>query len=333
MKARLAAAAALLLAATALWGWSQWEKRLATPYRSYPGQQRLVLVPRGSSGAEIARILEDEGVVESARLFRWHLRLSVDTPLKAGEYLFDEPLSVRQVAAKLAKGDVHLRRITVPEGLDAAEVVQLLAREGFGDAERLRQAAADPAPIADLDPDADNLEGYLFPETYHFAREATEREVIGAMVANFRRVWTPERRRRASDLGLTTREAVTLASLIEKEASLAEERPLVSAVFHNRLRLNMNLASDPTVVYAVKRIKVYDGVIHRSDLELDSPYNTYLYPGLPPGPIANPGLASLNAALNPSESDYLYFVSRNDGSHVFSSNYRDHQRAVQRYQR
>ncbi len=336
MRTRIALAGGLLLTAAlaaGLWGWSQWERLLNRPYRGYDGSERVVAIPRGSSGARIARLLENEGVIESSSVFRWYLRIHQPPALQAGEYRFDRPLSVRQVVAKLASGEIYLRKITIPEGLDLAEIVQLLAGAEFGRPEKLREAAADPSAVADLDPAATDLEGYLFPETYHFSRETSEKEIIRAMVSNFRRIWTPQRRDRASQLGLTTREAVTLASLIEKEARRAEERPLVSAVFHNRLRLNMPLACDPTVVYAVKRIKPYDGIIHRSDLELDSPYNTYLRPGLPPGPIANPGLASLEAALHPSDSDYLYFVAKNDGSHVFSTNYRDHQRAVTRYQR
>ena len=153
------------------------------------------------------------------------------------------------------------------------------------------------------------------------------------MIESFRQTWTPEHSRRARELQLSIREVVTLASLIEKETALDQERPLVSAVFHNRLQQNLKLACDPTVIYAVKQVKEFDGIIHQSDLDLDSPYNTYLYPGLPPGPIANPGLESIEAALYPAQVDYLYFVSTNDGSHYFSNNYRDHNRAVRQYQR
>jgi UPF0755 protein len=157
--------------------------------------------------------------------------------------------------------------------------------------------------------------------------------VILSMISNLRKLWTQEKADQARELDLTLREVLTLASLIEKESGLESERNLVSAVFHNRLKIGMKLASDPTVIYAVKRIKEYDGIIHRSDLQLDSPYNTYLYPGLPPGPIANPGLASIKAALHPADVDFLYFVSKNDGSHFFSRHFRDHNRAVQQYQR
>jgi UPF0755 protein len=187
--------------------------------------------------------------------------------------------------------------------------------------------------IADLDPEAQNLEGYLFPDTYYLTRGMNEVEIVQSMIDGFRSVWSKEYDVRSRELAMTVREIITLASLIEKEAALPHERDLVSAVFHNRLRLNMKLACDPTVIYAVKLTKPYDGVINQSDLELDSPYNTYLYAGLPPGPIANPGEKAIQSALYPADSNYLFFVSRNDGSHVFSSNYRDHSRAVQQFQR
>ena len=187
--------------------------------------------------------------------------------------------------------------------------------------------------VADLEPEARDLEGYLLPETYFLSRKSTEADLVQMMVDSFRRLWTSRLSRQAGQTGLTIREIVTMASLIEKETGSEVERPLVSAVFHNRLRLGMKLMCDPTVIYAVKLAKNFDGIIHQSDLDFDSPYNTYLYPGLPPGPITNPGRASLEAALSPAETDYLYFVSKNDGTHVFSANYSAHREAVVRYQR
>lgn len=329
----VALAAAAAAVAGGVLGWRLLEK-IRQPYRGYPGQERIVLIPKGWTAAQIGQSLEEAGVIESAPLFRLYLKWDRDDDvLQAGEYRFDEPLTIPEVAEKLRSGAVLHRKITIREGLDLREIAERLAAAGFGRVEAFRAAAADPGPISDLDPLAEDLEGYLFPETYHFTRGADEQKIVATMVRHFRRVWTPERRRRAERMGWTVREVVTLASLIEKETGLAEERPLVSAVFHNRLKINMKLACDPTVVYAVKRIKEYDGVIHRSDLDLDSPYNTYLHPGLPPGPIANPGAAAIDAALHPAEADYLYFVSKNDGSHIFSRNYRDHQKAVAAYQR
>lgn len=297
-------------------------------------QERLVEIPKGYSLGRIGRLLQREGIVSSERLFRWHVRLqSLEKELKAGEYRFDSPASIEQVTDKLVRGDVYLRRVTIPEGLDAAQVAHHLASQGWGREDLLLDAVRDPSPVRDLDPRAEDLEGYLFPDTYHLTKNMTEKELIAIMVERMRSIWTPDRRRLAESLGMRLRDVLTLASLIEKEARLDDERPLVSAVFHNRLRSNMKLACDPTVIYAVKRIKDYDGIIHQSDLRLDSPYNTYLYPGLPPGPIANPGLASIDAALKPADADFLYFVARNDGSHAFSRTYREHQRAVQQFQR
>jgi len=273
-------------------------------------------------------------IVGSAFLFRLHMRLEHrHESIKAGEYRFIHPVTVRRVAAQLVEGRVYYHRITVPEGLDWQETAETLSRQGFGESRQFLDLIADPGPILDLDPEARNLEGYLFPETYFVTRDATPEEIIGMMVERFRKNWSADLAGRAESLGLSVREAVTLASLIEKETALPGERPLVSSVFHNRLQRGQKLACDPTVIYAVKLVKPWDGVINQSDLKLDSPYNTYLYPGLPPGPIASPGLASIRAALFPEETDFLFFVSRNDGSHIFSSNYRDHAAAVNRYQR
>lgn len=233
----------------------------------------------------------------------------------------------------LHEGRIRYYSVTVPEGLDMKEIAEIFVSAGFGSREKFEETFRDTDLIRHLDPVAENLEGYLFPETYYLTSDLSASEITGMMVEGFLDFWSPRHEKRAKELELTTRDSVTLASLIEKETALMEERALVSAVFHNRLDLNMRLGCDPTVIYAVKQVKPYDGVINRSDLALDSPYNTYLYPGLPPGPIANPGRASLNAALNPAESDYLYFVSRNDGSHVFSKTSREHNRAVQLYQR
>jgi UPF0755 protein len=240
---------------------------------------------------------------------------------------------LQEVVETIAAGRVFYHRVTVPEGLGMKEIAQIFVEAKFGSLPRFLSVMQNGDLVADLDDEASDLEGYLFPETYFLTTGSSESEIIELMLGNFRQFWTSENQRRAKELGMTVREVVTLASLIEKETGLGQERPLVSSVFHNRLRMNMKLACDPTVIYAVQRVKPYDGVIHQSDLQLDSPYNTYLYPGLPPGPIANPGRLAIEAALFPAESDYLYFVSRNDGSHVFSKGYRDHARAVRKYQR
>jgi UPF0755 protein len=304
------------------------------PYKGYEESHQLIVIQRGSTVPQIARTLESHGIVRSSLFFEWYARFAHrPLVLQAGEYRFEGPLSLPTVTRKLSSGFVHHYRVTIPEGLIMDEIAERFMAQGFGTREKFLETMTRTALIDDWDSTTDNLEGYLFPDTYFVTRDMSEEQMVEAMVANFRKAWTPERLERAEELDLTTREVITLASLIEKETALASERALVSAVFHNRLRRNLKLACDPTVIYAVKLVKEYDGVINQSDLELDSPYNTYLYPGLPPGPIANPGLESIDAALYPAEVDYLYFVSKNDGGHLFSTSYRDHTQAVAEYQR
>lgn len=293
-----------------------------------------VQIPAGYSVRDIGGKLEGAGIVRSAQLFRWYVRLlSGSHSLQAGEYEFRLPIALPQVVEKIERGAVLYHRVTIPEGLDMMEIVEVLSRQGLGVKARFEAAVQDPSPISDLDPDARNLEGFLFPDTYLVTRSMSEQQIVAVMVQKFRSLWTARRRQDARRLGMNVHQVVTLASLIEKETHLASERPLVSAVFHNRLKEHLKLACDPTVIYAVRQVEAFDGVINRSDLRIDSPYNTYLYPGLPPGPIASPGVGSIDAALHPADADYLFFVAKNDGSHYFSSNYRDHRRAVAKYQR
>ena len=307
--------------------------RLNQPFQAFSGEAQI-FVARGESARDIAGVLEKAGVISSARLFRWYLRYLGDGYfLQTGEYRFQGPLTPIRVAEKLHQGEVHRYKITLPEGLSLVGVAERLESEGFGNRDQFLQLAGEPDLISDLDPEAEDLEGYLYPETYYFTFDVDEEEILRTLTSAFRTVWTPQRQRQAEKLGLSLRQTLSLASLIEKEASLPAERPLISAVFHNRLQRNMRLECDPTVIYAVQRVKEFDGIIHKSDLELDSPYNTYKYAGLPPGPIANPGRDSIDAALHPAPVKHLYFVARNDGSHFFSSNYRDHRRAVLAYQR
>ena len=306
---------------------------LSQPFQGFSGEAQI-FVSRGESARDIAGLLEEAGAISSARLFRCYLRYLGDGYfLQTGEYRFHGPLSPIQVAEKLHRGEVHRYKITLPEGLSLEEVAERLESEGFGKRDRFLQLVAEPDLISDLDPEAEDLEGYLYPETYYFTFDTDEEEILRTLTNGFRSVWTPQRRLRAEELGLTLRQTLSLASLVEKETALPAERPLISAVFHNRLQRNMRLECDPTVIYAVRQVKEFDGIIHQSDLELDSPYNTYKYAGLPPGPIANPGRDSIDAALRPALVEYLYFVAKKDGSHFFSTNYRDHHRAVLDYQR
>jgi UPF0755 protein len=222
--------------------------------------------------------------------------------------------------------------MTFPEGLTVVEMSKIFESHGLGTAAAFVQAAQDPLPIADLDPAAKDLEGYLFPETYAVPRRTDAAKLVKLMVARFDKVLTPELRQAVAARKLTVRQVVTLASIVEKETAKADERTLVAAVYTTRLRIGMPLQCDPTVIYGLVKAHRYDGNIHKQDLSFDSPYNTYRYPGLPPGPIASPGRASIEAAIRPAAADYLYFVSRNDGSHEFSRTLEEHNRNVQKYQ-
>ena len=252
--------------------------------------------------------------------------------LKAGEYRFDQPLNAVEVIDRIAKGDVYKRLLTFAEGLTIAEMAKVFEERGFGSAEEFARAAKDPSLIQDLDPKAPDLEGYLFPETYALPRSTPAADVVKQMVALFKQMFDADLRAAANAAGLSVRDAVTLASLVEKETAQAAERPLVAAVYRNRLTLHMPMQADPTVIYALQKAGRYHGNIRRDDLQFDSPYNTYRYPGLPPGPIASPGLAALQAAVRPADVKHLYFVSRNDGTHVFADTLAQHNRNVATWQ-
>jgi UPF0755 protein len=324
----------LLLTAggAALYGNNLW-RGVHESYKGYEGEEQFVEIPRGANSAEIGRRLVETQVVRDERLFRvalWWTRQG--RSLKAGEYRFDKPLSPIDVANVLGTGSVYARRVTFPEGLNVREMATIFERAGFGPAATFVNAAKDASPINDLDPQATDLEGYLFPDTYALPRETSVTRLVAMMIARFRSAYTEDMRHDAQALGLTTRQVVTLASLVEKETGAPGERPLVAAVYSNRLKLGMPLQADPTVIYALERTGKYDGNIRREDLTLDSSYNTYRYPGLPPGPIASPGRASLEAAVAPASARYLYFVSRNDGSHVFAATLEEHNANVRKYQ-
>jgi UPF0755 protein len=252
--------------------------------------------------------------------------------LKAGEYRFDRPMTAREVLAKIVRGEVDLVNVTFPEGLTVAEMSKIFEAHGFGAASAFVDAAQDASLILALDPAAHDLEGYLFPDTYAVPRRTDAARLVHAMVERFHKVLSPELRQAAEARGLTVRQLVTLASIVEKETAQPDERPLVAAVYANRLRIGMGLQCDPTVIFALARAGRFTGNLRRDDLQFDSPYNTYRYPGLPPGPIAAPGKGSLEAAAHPAEADYVYFVSRNDGSHEFARTLDEHNRNVQKFQ-
>ena len=247
-------------------------------------------------------------------------------------YRFDAPMTASEVVDRIARGDVHKRLLTFREGLTAAEMAQVFEERGFGTAAEFIAAAQDASLIREVDPAASDLEGYLFPETYALPRGTKASEVVAQMVSAFNGAFGAELREAAKSSGLTVRQVVTLASLVEKETGAAAERPLVAAVYRNRMKIGMGMQADPTVIYALQKAGKYDGNLSREDLQFDSPYNTYRYAGLPPGPIASPGRASLEAAVRPAAVDYLYFVSRNDGTHVFASTLDEHNKNVFEWQ-
>ena len=294
----------------------------------------LVEVEKGQGVKAIAETLKREGVLTKMTPFLWRYRAFYGgRNLKAGQYQLQAPSVPRAVIETLIQGRVYLRPVTVIEGLTGREIFPVFIGEGFGTLNGFEEAFKAADLIGLWDPNAPDLEGYLFPETYRLPKGIKAAEITGKMVDQFKFVFTERLRRRTAELGWTVRDAVTLASLIEKETGRAEEKTLVSSVFHNRLRLGMKLDCDPTIIYPLKLAGTYEGRLRSKDLKLDSPYNTYRYPGLPPGPICNPGRDSIEAALFPAATDFLFFVSRNDGSHQFSRTLREHSQAVNRFQR
>jgi UPF0755 protein len=303
------------------------------PFKGYDAAELFVEVPQGAGSVAIAKRLADAGVVHDVTSFRLALWLTHEgRRLQAGEYRFDRPMTARQVADKIARGDVYFRPITFPEGLTIKQMAAAYEAKGFGPAAEFVAAARNAALVSAIDPAAKDLEGYLFPDTYKLPRTSTAPQLVARMVQDFMKALTPQIIEAAEARHLTVRQFVTLASIVEKETGNKEERPLVAAVYSNRLRIGMGLQCDPTVIYALDRAGLYTGNLTRENLQFDSPYNTYRYAGLPPGPIASPGRASLDATAHPADASYLYFVSKNDGSHAFATTLEEHNRNVQKYQ-
>ena len=290
----------------------------------------IVEIPPGTSTSEIFRRLDDAGVVEDGRLAEVYYRLHRGkTPLQAGEYRFQRPMPIDEIINMMGRGDVVRHAVVVPEGLTAQETFELFWRQGIGGPEAFKAALVSTELVPGLTSGVTDLEGFLFPDTYVVTRSTSAAQIVDRMVANFRKHFTPELQKRASTLGLTTRQAVTLASIIQKETALASEAPLVAGVYWNRLRRGMRLQADPTVVYALKRDGRWRGTLLRSDYDYESPYNTYLHEGLPPGPIASPGAEALRAAVQPARTSYLYFVADPmTGGHTFSTTFEDHLIAI-----
>jgi UPF0755 protein len=318
------------VAAVAVWlGWND----IHEPYKGYDAPEQFVTIRQGASSGEIGRALGDARLVSDPRLFRVALWWTGQgRNLKAGEYRFDRAMTPLQVIDVLVSGEVYSERITFREGLTIEEMSKLYEMRGFGRARDFVEASKNAGRIREIDPEAPDLEGYLFPETYSVPRHVPASRLVELMVDRFLSVYGEPMRTRAAAEGLTTRQVVTLASLVEKETGKADERPVVAAVYRNRMNIGMPMQADPTIVYALEKAHRYDGNIRREDMAMDSPYNTYKNPGLPPGPIASPGKASLEAALMPADVAYLYFVSRNDGSHEFAKTFAEHAANVRKFQ-
>jgi len=293
--------------------------------------QKSIEIPEGATLRETARLLLRNGLITSVESFVIVGKLlSLEHRIIPGEYAFNTRMLPLEIIDEVKAGRVVQYEITIPEGFTMAQISHVVEDKGLARADDFIQRATDSDFIASLGFDADSLEGYLYPESYYFSKREGSDGILRALVKRFNAVYTPELDKRAAEIGMTRREVVTLASIIEKETSVNEERPLISAVFHNRIKKNMALQSDPTVIYAIPH---FNGNLTRHNLKIPSPYNTYQVKGLPPGPISNPGIASILAALNPAPVNYLYFVSRNDGTHHFSATLAEHNRAVQKYQR
>ena len=291
----------------------------------------IVVIPEGSTYQQVATLLKREHLIRS----RWAFLLlgkthEIDRKIRPGEYELDGSMAPKEILGKLLAGRVILHPVTIPEGFTLAQIAEVLATQNVTDTDEFLKLVRDRPFIASLGIEADTLEGYLFPETYSFPRGTKAKDVIKTMVEGLFHVWGTDYQTQAAHLHLSLHQVLTLASVIEKETGAKEERELIAAVFHNRLRKKIPLQSDPTVIYG---LPAFDGNIHKRDLSSRSPYNTYRVQGLPPGPIGSPGAQSIHAALFPAQASYLYFVSRNDGTHHFSSTLAEHNQAVEKYQR
>jgi UPF0755 protein len=324
-----------LLAISALGAGSAWlDSQISRPYRGHRPEKVFVDIPHRASRWKIAGILRSDDVIRNRLAFalfsEWHFRKK----LQAGEYLFDHPLNSREVFWKLSHGQIFVHVVTIPEGWTMFDIANEMERQGICNRPEFLAAADDTSLIWDLSPQAESLEGFLFPSTYEFTRSTTCQQAVKRMVQNFRAVWeTLVPADSPPPAELTPGQVVTLASLVERETPNVTERPLVAGVFYNRLRRGDALQCDPTVQYALALSGHPIKDVHPQDLRVDSPYNTYQHRGLPPGPIANPGEASLRAALMPALTDYLFFVANDQGGHFFSRTLAEHNRNVARLRR
>ena len=326
-------------------------RELARPYRGFSAPQVSLDIPRGTSRWSIASLLQHSGVVRSRLAFLALSERHHRWVLQAGEYMFNQPMTPRQVFAQIVGGHIFVHVIVVPEGWTMFDIATELERQRLCAKAEFLSVASDPSPVRDIAPHAKDLEGFLFPSTYQFSRNVSPEEMATTMVHEFRAEWSKiqaapqnasaegsapdpaQAPHPAASPSLSPVEVVTLASLVERETPQPQERPIVASVFYNRLKLGLPLQCDPTVQYALDLAGKPATKVSAEDLKIHSPYNTYLHRGLPPGPIANPGDASLRAALHPAQTHYLYFVANGSGGHFFSRTLEEHNRNVQKYKR
>jgi UPF0755 protein len=327
----------IVLAAVGVAAWMWYS--LESPYKGFAAQSVFVDLPHGASSRTVARLLKQNGVIRSASAFEVYARRHPRRRLQAGEYFFDHPISGHDVFWQIADGHVYEQPFTVREGETIFDIAHDLEAEKLMTSDEFLAVAQNGELIRDMAPRAKSLEGFLFPATYFLPRHPSPTEVAAEMVRKFREEWQriapPESQHDATGLehGRPVTSVVTLASLVERETPKPEERPLVAGAFENRLRHNIALQCDPTVIYALQDAGQYKGKLTGADLHFPSPYNTYAHPGLPPGPIGNPGEASLRAALDPAKTDYLYFVANTQGGHFFAATLVEHNRNVTKYRR
>lgn len=308
----------------------RWAEGPVIPTEAHP-PSKVVVIPDGSTFQYVAALLEREGLIKNRSVFVLIGKSqSADRKVQAGEYELNPGMTPAEILSKLLNGEVLLHPLTIPEGLTITQIADMVSQQGLTDHVEFLRLAKDREFVASLGIKAETLEGYLYPDTYKFPRSIQAREVLVDMVEQLRQVVGPDLLARMQELKMTMHEVLTLASVIEKETGSGGERPEISAVFHNRLKKHIPLQSDPTVIYG---LPAFDGNLHKKDLLSPSPYNTYRVQGLPPGPIANPGIQAIRAALYPSDSRSLYFVSRNDGTHQFSATLIEHNKAVEKYQK
>ncbi len=291
---------------------------------------KIIDIDQGATFREVTELLHNKVLITSPVSFRLLGKITQnETKIKPGEYRLHRAMRPMEVLSILVEGAVLAHRVVIPEGMASKEIALVLENAELVDAEAFVQVVHDKAFVQEMGFEGDSLEGYLFPDTYDLNKKTSPEKIVERMVKKFEKVYEDVFSRQAASLGMTRGEVITLASIIEKETANPSERTVISAVFHNRLRRKMRLQSDPTVIFSLAK---FNGNITRKDLFNKSPYNTYRVAGLPPGPISNPGKAAIYAALNPADSEYLFFVSKNNGSHYFSKTLREHNRAVQKYQ-